>query len=117
MSEPTMIERVARAICKDAGWDFDTLPFGQADWTAEHFKRYGVDYTGMHQSDYFDAARAAIEALRLPTAEMCIAGYKAPVNQRGGHYDNQREAAVFQCDPMWRAMIDAALTPPEGRDA
>jgi hypothetical protein len=51
----------------------------------------------------FEAARAAIEAMRVPTEEMIFAAYKAS--------DDPYERAFPEFE--WRAMIDAALTSSE----
>ena len=55
-------------------------------------------------------ARAAIEAMRQPTEEMCEAGYSAGTGDWGGKYDNRRELACGRMSPGWQAMIDAALS-------
>lgn len=73
-----MIERVAKAIF--AGCDWDKL-------TTELDRRLR-----------FDAAKAAIAAMRVPTDKMYIEGSLAIVNSNG------RE--TYDC---WEAMIDAAL--------
>lgn len=91
MSE-TMIERVARAICKAMGYepdaaDFDTLPDNESiDGWRNWF-------------GFKSEARAAIEAMRLPTTEMCWAMSK---NGAEGNDDELRSD--------WSAAVDAALS-------
>jgi hypothetical protein len=80
-----MIERVAKAIL-DAMDITDGLDASAAD-------RY---------------ARAAIEAMREPTDQMCEAGYSAGTGDWGGRYDNRRELARGRIEPGWHAMIDVA---------
>lgn len=80
-----MIERVARAICKDRYLDGGTDDDG---WS---------DLTEMQREDYRGNARAAIEAMREPTGEMCEAGDAYLV---GGKEDLRQ---------VFRAMIDEAL--------
>jgi len=85
MSQQTMVERVARAICaslsdKMNGWD--TLG-------------------GDEREDFLAAARVAIEAMREPTTKMSDAGDEASASlaisrDSSGNY-------------VWQAMIDAAL--------
>jgi hypothetical protein len=73
-----MIERVARAIagCETAD-----------DWG---------DLTSHWQEQFRKEARAAIEAMREPTTDMCEAGW-----------DGFDDANVARS--VWHAMIDAAL--------
>lgn len=81
-----MVERVARAI-----WCSDKLP--DEAWIL-------VKNSGGAEI-WFRQARAAIEAMRVPTEAMCIAGEEAPMTYGDGH------------DPrdVWPRMIDAALSP------
>jgi hypothetical protein len=51
-------------------------------------------------------ARAAIEAMRDPTPEMVLAGWKSPGWDDTGCADSESAADV------WRAMIDTALADP-----
>jgi hypothetical protein len=96
MTNP-MIERVARKLCeldgKDPGVSFDVALVNDPDaiwaWAA-----------------YRDKARAAIEAMRLPTPGMVKAGNGSkPWNVTG-----YCEGTVHPvCQRSWPAMIDAAL--------
>lgn len=90
MTDMTMIERVARAIAKSAHGDDE----GWAAWV--------------------DEARAAIEALRVPTRRMIEAGCNPPHDMvyRDSRADEERarSAAVFG------AMIDAALSEHPNKD-
>jgi len=85
MSE--MVERVARAMADDA------VAFG---------REHGCGPAQpLHWSLYERQARAAIEAMREPTREMvaaCDAACWQPDNER------------LAIGPVYRAMIDAALT-------
>lgn len=77
MSEMSKVEEVARALCKQAGYGI-----GNDDWPV-----------------YVGAARAAIAALRVPTAAMLEAG-----NEQD-RYDEGSAGAELH----WQVMIDAAL--------
>ncbi|MGY2995426.1 hypothetical protein [Mesorhizobium sp. URHB0026] len=85
-----MIERVARAICKESGqpWEAST-----------------VDYREI----CIGFARAAIEAMREPTEQMtkaaCVEADKHGYYHTRGYFD------VEEAEYSWRAMIDAALSP------
>lgn len=83
----TKVEEVARAIVKVEGWHPD-------DW--RHFEVQ---------------ARAAIEALRVPTKAMAEAGAKL---MGAGAWEDMHDADRndFRKDAsdQWSAMIDAALT-------
>jgi hypothetical protein len=82
----SMIERVSEAIAKAQRPESDTM--------------------------YADMARAAIEAMRTPTAAMQEAAIEA--------VDSERKAArsggwsYNECDITWNAMIDAALNEKAG---
>lgn len=84
----SMIEQVAEAMAKQVGG----RPLSDNDY-----------YTDAHREWYRKAARAAIEAMREPTAEMLAACYP-----RYGIPENPLYANV------WRTMIDAALRWPPG---
>lgn len=79
MSEETMVERVAKAIAS-------------------------VDYIADWQ-DWLPEARAAIEAMREPSAWMVTVGSNIPVVAWNG------KGSTFADDPtpIYAAMIDAAL--------
>ncbi len=80
------LEEVARAICAEQG-----RSWGAADASAHDRWR--------------DLARAAIEAMREPTDEMCAAADSLDVVNKG---------VLITPTPYraWQAMIDAALSPP-----
>jgi hypothetical protein len=81
MSE--MVNKVARAIADAAGSDFDRLP-------ATHGPGHGL------RNMYMNMARAAIEAMRLPTNAMYAAA-------------NDEFVPPADAAACWLAMIDAAL--------
>jgi len=81
-----MVERVARAICRNSGEEMEV----------PGLELYVVDHWLAHRDD----ARAAIEAMREPTAWMD----EAPM--RSGMID---DLGSFTAAEVWRAMIDAAL--------
>ena len=86
----SMVERVARAICKNRGWNPDV-----SNIAANRF--------GMRWQAFEAEAREYIAALREPTEAMCIAGDVAQSawedRYNGG---NARKA--------WEAMLDSALS-------
>lgn len=89
-----MIERVARAICAGCGDNPDSVGEPPSDVypVAGHaFPRWFA---------YRAAARAAIEAMRVPDEAMDNAGARLTGISPG------------MADTAWRAMIDAALTEP-----
>ena len=99
--EVTMIDRVARAIFR-AGFHPDdsdeTVEQCWTDWKED-------------QKPSFARARAAIEAMREPTLEMCNAGKSQEWHKR---LSNGTTIPVpgFDTGPLsvWRRMIDAALS-------
>lgn len=95
MSEMTMVERVARAICIAAGHD----PDGP---TCDIFVP-GDPYAHLPWAGFRRQARAAIEALRTPTPEMVEAGDLAMVGLKSA----KPEYSTFPLG--WQAAIDAAL--------
>lgn len=78
-----MVERVAKAIAEHGGSNWETC-----------LKAPGQRMAGMYRA----MARAAIEAMREPTVEMC----------RDAAWDDY---GPDECQTCWRAMIDAALAP------
>ena len=80
----TMLERVGKAIAEHLHRDGD---FGLDGATA--FQERRGEFDGM--------ARAAIEAMRAPTVDMCIAGAKAG------------RVRPYEADDVFEAMISAAL--------
>lgn len=83
-----MIERVAAAIKKMADYDGDSAFGGSPE-----------------VSNWSAVARAAIEAMREPTAPMYIAGSEANHTTMDNDGDGDGGGMVA----AWRAMIDAAL--------
>lgn len=86
-----MIERVARALCRQYMID-DGYSIEQADHAAD-------SPDGMWRN-FRDAARAAIEAMRVPTADML---FGEPCQTADG---KSYMAPVME---IWPKMIDAAL--------
>lgn len=86
MEEQGMIERVARAICSELDYDLDNPAIAQ--------------FRGM----YLRMARAAIEAMRIPSQAMMDAGDGCCGEYGCGDY---RMKQIFS------AMIDAALNDQE----
>lgn len=71
-SVPTeaQVEAAARAMAKENGDDFDSIPVGKAEWTHAQGK-FGGRYRDINEpmrSDYLSMARAALEAARNPAA-------------------------------------------------
>jgi len=81
-----MIERVARAMALKCGGGIRLAP-GKSD----------------HLDHFSKMARAAIEAMREPTEEMSLAGWKA--------LEGNPVSPPLQC---WDHMLDAALKDGEG---
>lgn len=88
MAEVSMVERVARAICK--------LRHGPKSFESH----------GMMRAACMADARAAIAAMREPTEAMCEGG-AASAEFRCIHADDTPS--------VWRGMIDAALEPDADR--
>lgn len=86
-----MIEKVARAIYYAAG-----------DSTDDRGDTFPTDAFGRKIS--LQCARAAIEAMKVPTEEMATAGGLVEFNEM---YDVCDDTAT----EVWQAMISAALTP------
>jgi hypothetical protein len=89
-----MIERVARAIAKEHGDDFDAVPRDKGHWIDERgtFDGRYRDVNEPFQPHYIAMARAAIAAMREPTEEMLEAGN-----------------SWYSAKLTWQGMIDAAL--------
>lgn len=92
MAETGMVERVARAI---AG-EIDCVDWTAPDNTMSHPARLNAIA--------LDAARAAIEAIRVPTGEMCNAG--ADKLDTG---PEDRCPSPWDMERGYTAMIDAIL--------
>ena len=109
MSE--MIERVARAICSKRC--VLGARFGQpcVDQTGRNAPCRATEIDLRYTAGVWDAARAAIAAMREPTAEMTTAGVDAEIP--GGQWGTPefQESTVDEKDVpvIWRAMIDRAL--------
>lgn len=91
MSKPamSMIEVVARAICRDI-WRPEVGEGAELE-----------DYVDMRWTDWVSLARAAIAALRVPTGAM---------KELGQQY--QDEEYPMTSEAFWQTMIDAALAEP-----
>lgn len=91
-----MVEKVARAIAKE----IDCVDWTAPDNTMSHSERLNAIA--------LDAARAAIEAMREPTEEMCDAGgaYLNGFDALGEH------TAAYAARGTFEAMIDTALEGP-----
>lgn len=97
MSE--MIERVAKALAKCHGDNWDDLPANKSHWTAQRGQFGGRfrDVNERYRCDYLDEAEAAIEAMEDPTEAMIEAG-----NCRTSVSASMNTVAT------WQAMIGAA---------
>lgn len=102
MSE--MVERVARAICYMHGGKIcgpgQHIASREIGWDPGH--QYMQTYVDRHWKEHDFAARAAIEAMREPTAQMVMVG------------DNEMDEwdPAYEVCPLvttWQAMIDEAL--------
>lgn len=91
MSE-MMVERVARAICKSRAFE----GFSCCRWPSNRWRTNAR--CPVEQGVLNDAARAAIEAMRVPTEGMIEASNR----EWDGRMSHRSSGA-------WRAMIDAAL--------
>jgi len=88
-----MIERVARAVCEQGGFDpDDTMPNDGPRW------KY-----------YVPGARAAIQAMRSPTKDMYQAGFDAG-------YLGDGEWQYADPEATYSAMIDQALSIPKPKE-
>lgn len=126
---PEMVERVARAIAKDFGEDFDEVPRDKKHRIEAH-SIFGGRYRDVNepfQYDYLGSARAAIEAMREPTEGMGDSGDMAMMRLvekllglpklSDDHYERMnvafgkraRGTTEENTDSVWQAMIDAAL--------
>lgn len=97
MTEP-MIERVARSMAMDAGYDWASM-----------FERYSVKWeTEAVRPWWRDRARAAIEEMRNPTRGMLCAATKAMLPKYRPTPDHVPCKEKHRI--RYRAMIDAALS-------
>ncbi len=95
-----MVRKVARAICLEFWVDNDMSELEAAVVTDRDWPRWVPE------------ARAAIEAMRIPSDEMCLAGFRAADLNDGAHCDNMRELARARMAGRFTAMINAALPYP-----
>ena len=107
-----MIEKVARAIDRDAWSHFDAYC---------KLKQYSPEEirTRMQESSHLQKsltnARAAIEAMREPTQEMVDVGYREIddcIDFYNYDSDCGYDLGAFAPTSTWQAMIDAALKGP-----
>lgn len=97
-----MVERLAKAIYdKPTAFDGDTIGthLSQSMMLEGSATSAGMLHD-IIMSVCRDAARSAIEAMRLPSEAMVETGGRQQASDRGGP------------DSVWRAMIDAALANP-----
>lgn len=72
--DPRVVEKVARAIAKSNGDDFDAIPAHKREWVAKQ-GMFGGQFRDINQpfkSDYLDMGAAAILAMQdgpLPVVE------------------------------------------------
>lgn len=112
MTDTTMMERIARALCAARGIDSDQCVFGTG-WADEDgggtiCHRYAWE-------DELPAARAALEAMRNPTMIMLVASWSqtqmtSAEKHMMAQLGTQRGAHFAKTQARWRAMIDAILT-------
>lgn len=97
----SMIERAARAIAEALGDKLDNVPVSKREWIEERGMFDGAfrDINLPFRSDYEDAARAVLLAIREPNGEVMQAGNRVWLD--GG---NERQ--------IYETMIDAALDNP-----
>lgn len=98
-----MVERVARAIF--ASWRQQMDEDGRVGLGPASFDEMDGEERGFG----IIAARAAIEAMQVPTQPMLDAGYSAGTGDWGGRYDNRQELARGRMLPGWKAMIAEIL--------
>lgn len=93
---PSMIERIARLICKARGMD----PDARADAKFEGADiRPSVEVGDMLEWQCASGwARSILKAMREPTHPMDKAGQEVTAR------------SLFRCSSVWEAMIDAALS-------
>lgn len=99
MTQPTMVERVARAICMSQGEDPETLDVRRI------CDRENNPLPLWHW--YVEQAEAAIKAMRDPTPEML----------KRAHGARRFIAEETNSLRTWEAMIDAALSSRTGASA
>lgn len=108
-----MIERVARAIAKRNGDDYDLVPLHKIDWT-QHRGMFGGRYRDVNEpyrTDYDEMAEAALGAMKIPDAAEGVPGGIAFEDAFFGGHDTVFHAMA----KAWNATIDAALSPSPSR--
>ena len=114
MTDSTMLERVARAIASGLGDDFDHSFVGKSDWVAARGEKGGRfrDVNEPRQSDYLEAARAAMEAMRSPDRNLVrrAVGYTDFLLPDETH-DNTPDGWEREFTMAWNCLIDTALSP------
>ena len=93
-----MVERVARALYAIRMELAEGANLPQYTWETER---------NPYREHCLREARAAIEAMRKPTDDMAQAGFAADAFRT----QDIRLNVDFEPKAVWRAMIDAALTP------
>jgi hypothetical protein len=109
MMSESMIERVARAICRANGRDPDRLEPGDAPGIDGQLPN--GDPAHFVWKHYMDEARAAIEALREPTDDMIYVGEGYCDFMLPSTHDNSGEGRRKEFRMGWQAAIDHALNP------
>ncbi|MBL8582815.1 MAG: hypothetical protein JNL61_11390 [Rhizobiaceae bacterium] len=116
----TMVERVARVICERV-----------ADRSADgpHHDREGRSTGMLNWQAYTESAKHAIEAMREPSAEMCLSAAEGAHLKEYVEFHRKDGAARFDVPPeavhteamgpaaayaVWRLAIDAALSEGDG---
>lgn len=81
-----MIEKVARAIAGHYGKEFDDCPKDYKEGR-KLYRAGKVDLSDVNQDEHMEAAKAAIEAMEIPTKDMISAAERANVELDGKlHY-------------------------------
>jgi len=99
MTTDSMVEKMARAIARGLGYEWDTLYASKGEWTKDRGSRHDINVP--YKPDFIDAARAALEAMREPTVHQTYAMHEVV------RYD--KDGDVANCAEMFTAAIDAAL--------
>lgn len=73
-----MTERMARKIADHLGYDFDTLYNNKSEWNDDRGSRHDINVP--FRGDFLDAARAALDEMRVPTETMkaAVRAFYAP---------------------------------------
>lgn len=102
----TMVDKVARALAANA-WRR-----GNSRDTNFYSMRYPggeADYVSQQSHLYMDDARAAIEAMREPTAQMLTETHELVIGFGGDDGTYNIHCEDWQAKDVWMTMIDAAL--------